>query len=213
MASKNSLMKSYKDILQWIIQPYHGSNRLSLMVWKRIERLHITQLVGIPLVTMAFFGAVVLPQARAGLDNTVLYFDKPNEVVNASVTAPTYHWPLATFGISQNFSGWHPGMDLTDPAGTPIHAVADGTVVYAGWDLSGYGRHVIVKHDDAIESLYAHMSKIDVTVGQKVIKTTQLGEVGATGHATGNHLHLEIHINGAPTNPADVLPELNKALN
>lgn len=153
-----------------------------------------------------------MPQAQAGFMETQLSLYTPKTVINAGVSGLRFQWPLARFGISQFFSGTHPGMDLTDPAGTPIYPITDGTVIYAGTILSGYGRHVIVRHDDHLESLYAHMTRIDVKEGQKVTKTTELGEVGATGWATGNHLHLEVHVNGAAANPLEVLPELKKEL-
>ena len=186
------------------------SNGISRLIRQFVERRPLQELIGIPLVCLAFFGAVIVPQAQAGFNATELSFSTPKTLVSASVTDMRFRWPLTTFGISQRFSGTHPGMDLTDPAGTPIYPITDGTVVYAGTIRFGYGRHVIVKHDDHLESLYAHMTRIDVKEGQKVTKTTELGEVGATGWATGNHLHLEVHVNGVSTNPLEVLPELKK---
>ncbi len=203
-------MKQIQQFLHWITTPYYGSNRLSRWIRLHIEKRHLQELIGIPLIGLAFFGAFVVPQTMAGFASTELYFDTPKIIVNAGVSDSRFRWPLATFGISQEFSGGHPGMDLTDPVGTAIHPIADGTVIYAGTILMGYGQHVIVKHNDQLESLYAHLSKINVKEGQKVTKNTELGEVGATGWATGNHLHLEIHINGTATNPLEVLPELKK---
>ena len=167
--------------------------------------------IGMALICLFFFGAVILPRVQAGFFETQLYFESPNTVINPDVSGRQFHWPLTAFGISQGFSGYHPGMDLTDPAGTPVFAAAGGTVIYTGWDLSGYGRHVIIRHDGDIETLYAHLSKIDVRDGQDVAKSTKIGEVGATGHATGNHLHFEVHVRGTPVNPLDVLPELSKS--
>lgn len=192
--------------------PRYGSNRISFWLRRHVEKRSIQELIGIPLAGLAFFGAVIVPQTQAGFASTEFSFYTPKTNVVAAVSDSRFQWPLATFGISQDFTGTHPGMDLTDPVGTPIHPVADGTVIYAGTILFGYGRHVIVKHDDHLESLYAHMSRIDVREGQKVTKATQLGEVGATGWATGNHLHLEIHVDGTATNPLEVLPELKKEL-
>lgn len=204
-------MNKIRYILRAATIPYRGSNRISRALRSWIERHSIQEMIGIPLASLAFFGAVIVPQTQAGFSATELYFEAPKVTIDVAVTPSNYRWPLATFGISQNFSGVHPGMDLTDPQGTPIHPVTSGTVTYAGSELFGYGRHIIVKHDNNLESLYAHLSKIDVKEGQKVTKDTELGEVGATGWATGNHLHLEIHINGSPTNPAEVLPELHKS--
>lgn len=192
--------------------PHYGSNRISRWLRRHIEGKSLQELVGIPLVGLAFFGAVVMPQAQAGFASTELLFDDPKTIINAAVAASRYHWPLATFGISQYFSSVHPGMDLTDPFGTPVQAVSKGTVVYAGADVSGYGKYVVIRHEDDIETLYAHLSRISVTAGQKVTKDTELGEVGATGRATGNHLHLEVRVAGASANPIEVLPELEKSV-
>jgi len=201
-------MKLIRQRIHWLITPYHGSNRVSRWFRQHIENRPIQELVGIPLAGLAFMAAVIVPQTQAGFESTELYFNTPKTIMNAAVSDSRFQWPLASFGISQDFSGVHPGMDLTDPAGTPIHPVADGTVAYAGTILMGYGKHVIVKHNDTLESLYAHLSQIDVREGQTVTKDTELGAVGATGWATGNHLHLEIHVNGVATNPLEVLPEL-----
>ena len=105
------------------------------------------------------------------------------------------HKPLATYTrISQNFSNKHKGVDFAAPKGTPIYAVADGTVYKAGNAVldPSYGNQVVIQHSDAFTN-YAHMSKINVKAGQKVKAGAKLGEVGATGNATGNHLHLELH--------------------
>jgi murein DD-endopeptidase MepM/ murein hydrolase activator NlpD len=65
----------------------------------------------------------------------------------------------------------------------------------------GYGRRVVIAHDDGFESLYAHMGKISVEEGQKVTRQTKLGEVGLTGFTTGPHIHFELHRDGAAVNP------------
>ncbi len=96
--------------------------------------------------------------------------------------------------ISQVFSSTHKGIDLAAPKGTPIYAVADGKVVAAGdgtWD-SSYGLHVAIQHGSDYTN-YAHMSEIDVKVGQTVKAGQKIGEVGSTGNSTGNHLHFELH--------------------
>ncbi len=97
---------------------------------------------------------------------------------------------------------------MTNPAGTPIYPIAPGKVIVAEALFNGYGKHVIVEHEDGMTSTYAHMSRIAVKSGQVVGKMTELGTVGATGWATGNHLHFEIHQNGIAMNPMEVLPEI-----
>ena len=99
----------------------------------------------------------------------------------------------------------HSGLDVAAPAGTPIAATAQGTVIFAG-RRGGYGNTVIVDHGGGLTSLYAHMSKIGVSTGTTVKRGDYLGGVGTTGSSTGNHLHFEIRSGGTPVNPAPYLP-------
>jgi murein DD-endopeptidase MepM/ murein hydrolase activator NlpD len=88
-------------------------------------------------------------------------------------------------------SGSHTGVDFLVGSGTPVHAVAAGTVVSAGWDGS-YGNDVIIRHADGKYTLYGHLSRPVVSAGQTVKEGQQIGVSGATGNATGPHLHFEV---------------------
>ena len=100
---------------------------------------------------------------------------------------------------------FHSGIDLLAAAGTPIRAAGAGTVTLAGWDSGGYGNLVVIDHANGVSSWYAHLSRIDVTSGAAVTTTTQVGLVGATGNATGPHLHFEVRLRGAVTDPLAAL--------
>ena len=100
---------------------------------------------------------------------------------------------------------FHSGIDLLAAAGTPVAAAGAGTVSFAGWDSGGYGNLVVVDHANGVSSWYAHLSRIDVTSGVAVTTTTQVGLVGATGNATGPHLHFEVRVRGAVTDPLAAL--------
>jgi len=99
----------------------------------------------------------------------------------------------------------HSGMDIAAGRGTPISATSGGKVIFAGW-RGGYGNAVIIDHGGGISSLYGHLSSFAVGTGQQVERGSVIGGVGATGTATGNHLHFEIRLAGAPTDPAPYLP-------
>jgi len=94
----------------------------------------------------------------------------------------------------------HNGIDIPAPYGTPIYATADG-IVGRAQRLGGYGNYVEVEHGNAIQTRYGHMSSYIVAPGQQVKKGDILGYVGSTGRSTGNHLHYEVRIEGAPVNP------------
>lgn len=98
------------------------------------------------------------------------------------------------------YTGFHHGLDIGAPYGTPVLATANGTVTFAGW-RGGYGRTVVIDHGGGVESLYAHLSTLGVSVGERVSQGQEIGRVGNTGRSTGPHLHLEIRVNGKSVNP------------
>lgn len=99
----------------------------------------------------------------------------------------------------------HKGVDYAAPAGTPIHAAGDGTIVYRGWE-NGYGNFVLIKHNATYSTAYAHMSRFasGERVGSHVSQGEVIGYVGMTGLATGPHLHYEVRIDGNQVNPLTV---------
>ena len=106
---------------------------------------------------------------------------------------------------------FHSGMDFSAKVGTDIYATGNGKVVYSGWK-QGYGKCVIIDHGFGYETLYGHMNKFNVRVGQKVVRGEVIGEVGNTGKSTGPHLHYEVIVRGKYDNPAkyyymDLTPE------
>jgi murein DD-endopeptidase MepM/ murein hydrolase activator NlpD len=94
----------------------------------------------------------------------------------------------------------HNGLDFTAPQGTPIYATGDGVVTTAGAG-GGAGNHVIINHGYGYETVYMHMVRIKISVGQKVKRGEVIGWVGNTGASTGPHCHYEVHINGEPVDP------------
>ena len=95
----------------------------------------------------------------------------------------------------------HTGIDIAGRTGDPVTPFMKGKVIYVG-DLSwGYGKHIIVDNDNNISSLYAHLSKVNVTVGQEVKPGDIIGLEGSTGWSTGPHLHFEVRVFSIPVNP------------
>ena len=100
----------------------------------------------------------------------------------------------------------HNGVDLAAPSGTPIYATADGVIERANY-WGSYGNYIQIGHGNAIETRYAHLSKIIVADGQKVRKGDLIGYVGSTGRSTGPHLHYEVRIDGKPVDPRPFMVE------
>lgn len=98
----------------------------------------------------------------------------------------------------------HTGIDLAAIGGTPIYAAEAGTVIIAGL-RGGYGNAVVIDHGGGLATLYAHQSRITVSVGEQVSSGERIGLVGCTGYCTGDHLHFEVHINGNHTDPLPYL--------
>ncbi len=120
--------------------------------------------------------------------------------------AGQFIWPARGQQISQYFSWYHKGIDISNTAGGPILAADGGRVTVAGWpDNSGYGNRVIIDHGNGFVTLYAHLSRIDVGVGQYVSRGQQIGMMGSTGRSTGIHLHFEVHRSGTALNPLGLL--------
>ena len=127
----------------------------------------------------------------------------------AEAEIPTL-WPVtgpitSSFGARENpFNDdegeFHPGIDISGPLGTPIHATADGVVTGAKV-VNGYGREVTIDHGHGLETLYGHMSGFAVTAGQSVSRGQIIGYIGHTGRTTGNHVHYEVRIHNSPVNP------------
>ncbi len=101
----------------------------------------------------------------------------------------------------------HDGIDLAAPLGAPIRVIASGTVLYSD-PHGGYGRYIVVLHNDGYSSHYGHCKEIKVRPGQTLRAGEIIGTVGSTGISTGPHLHFEIRKNGRPEDPEKHLPGL-----
>jgi peptidoglycan hydrolase-like protein with peptidoglycan-binding domain len=101
---------------------------------------------------------------------------------------------------------FHAGVDIPAPMATPVSAAGDGEVVYAGWRDGGWGNEVTIAHGHGVRAIYAHLSAVGVAVGDHVDAGETVGLVGATGDATGPHLHFELRLRGAAIDPLTALP-------
>lgn len=135
------------------------------------------------------------------------YFDPSGRSKQRSFLASPMPFSRITSGFAMRMHpilrNWrqHAGIDYGAPRGTPVRTVSDGVVEFAGWQ-NGYGNVVTVKHAGDRSTLYAHLSRIDVRKGQSVTQGMHIGAVGATGWATGPHLHFEFKVGGVQRDPA-----------
>ena len=110
----------------------------------------------------------------------------------------------STFGVRPDpFLGrpaMHTGIDYAEPEGTAVRATAPGIVTRAG-PAGGYGNMIEIDHGDGVSSRYGHLSRIDVSVGDKIVRNEAIGAVGSTGRSTGPHLHYEVRRNDEPVDP------------
>ena len=124
--------------------------------------------------------------------------------------------PVHASNVSSSFgTRWHPllggyrfhaGVDLVAPTGTQILATSPGVITEAGW-CGGYGFCVTVDHGDGYHTLYGHLSRVDVSAGERVASGQRVGLVGSTGQSTGPHLHYEVRFNGRPVDPRPYLSQ------
>lgn len=120
------------------------------------------------------------------------------------VSAMTSVFGYRSDPFNSTHAEYHPGVDFRGARGDEAKVTANGKVVFAGW-AGGYGNCVRVAHANSFETLYGHLSHINVRVGQEVVVGEKVGEVGSTGHSTGTHLHYEVRKNGKPINPVKFL--------
>lgn len=114
-------------------------------------------------------------------------------------------WPVPG-RISQSFSPSHPAIDIVTGHGALVVAADGGEVVYAEWEISGFGYLVVVDHGDDYRSYYGHLYGFYVDVGQRVERGDLLGQLGTTGNSTGPHLHFEMRHKGLSLDPLKLLP-------
>lgn len=150
------------------------------------------------------------PLLSARFSDMMQGMDKMNSMRIAATKIPftmpvhTAHRFTSGFGTRRDpkTGGYrsHNGIDLAGSTGSPIHATADGVVIHASRQ-SGFGNLVKIRHEFGFETLYAHLNKIHVKVGDRIARGDHIGDMGTTGRSTGVHLHYEVRIGGKPVNP------------
>jgi Rod binding domain-containing protein len=165
--------------------------------------------------------ALDLASARASAVNVSQFRHNPGDAGRATDTATdTFRLSMPLGSVTTSAFGWRPdplsgrekfhrGVDLRAAYGTDVPAAADGEVVFAG-PRGSYGNVVILKHADGVETRYAHLSNVDVSVGETVPGGGVVGRVGSSGRSTAPHLHFEVLVNGERVDPERVAARLGR---
>lgn len=150
--------------------------------------------------TLAIGEILIVPDGEIAVSKPVTTSLKPGTVTSTwkkSASGPVYEGyyarPLIGGIRTQGLHGYN-GIDIASFYGAPIFASAEGDVIISktsGWN-AGYGNYIVIKHDNGTQTLYAHLDKNLVGVGEHVVRGQQIGEMGASGKATGTHLHFEV---------------------
>jgi len=166
------------------------------------EHKNIRRILG---ANMAFlvFASNLMPSTTSALEAEETVVAVP--AVNLK-TERIVRYPVANISITQGYAFFHPGIDLDGVTGEAIYPIMKGVVVGISNSNFAYGNAILISHNDGLTSLYAHLSKINVKVGQEVTTKDTIGLMGATGRAFGDHLHLEIRDQVRSVNPLTVLP-------
>ena len=197
----------YKDETKVYQEGYDGVKEITVDVHKvngkEVSRDLITEKVlKEPKTKVIAFGTKEKPKPKPTSTSTN---KKPSSSVSSSNSGMFMH-PLngggtLTSNYGSRWGSFHRGLDIAAPAGTPIYAAAAGTVTYSGYNNGGFGKLIIIDHNNGYQTYYAHCSSLYAQVGQKVSKGQNIAGVGSTGNSTGNHVHFEIRSNGTPINP------------
>jgi murein DD-endopeptidase MepM/ murein hydrolase activator NlpD len=169
-------------------------------------------------------GQLIILVAAAAATPLVLGLGVTGAVAGMPLPAGSAVRPMDLWQVSQPFgctgfvfeparggcAHFHSGIDLVAPVGTPVRSILPGVaevVVAAGYG-SGYGIHVLIRHDANTSTMYAHLLAATVRSGQPLAAGGLLGYEGSTGLSTGAHLHFEVHRLGVPVDPVAVFPGL-----
>jgi murein DD-endopeptidase MepM/ murein hydrolase activator NlpD len=166
-----------------------------------------------PLALRSKLDALSAESARqeASLQELQAYFDDQKSLLASTPSVwPTHGWVTSDFGHRLDpFTAeriMHKGLDIATQHGALVISPSDGTVIFAGME-SGYGKVLVLDHGYGVKTRFAHLSVIDVKVGDRVKRGEKIGAVGNTGRSTGPHLHYEVRVNGMPENPRKFILE------
>jgi murein DD-endopeptidase MepM/ murein hydrolase activator NlpD len=180
------------DTIQKIVKKYGGSTKEIIEFNKLTDASDIV--IGQEIIIPSGKKPVSYPVRPSNPTNTS--FSQATTVSNAKL-----QWPTNSSRITQYYGWRHTGLDIGNKTGQPIYASESGKITKAGWNRGGYGYYIMINHGGGLETLYAHLSRIDVKIGQNVSRGQVIGGIGSTGRSTGPHIHFEVRVNNRRSNP------------
>ena len=198
LAYEKPLVPSLKEIRK--IRKGNKGSRFFRHIFeqKRLRKLLGTNLA-VALIVTSFYPANA-KGFETQAENTVV-----SEIEKPLLTERVTQYPVQKPVISQGFSIFHPALDIDGVTGDPIYPIKNGVVENTIYSNFALGNTVSIRHNSGLTSLYAHLSEIDVEKGQEVDTNTKIGEMGTSGRAFGDHLHLEVRKDGKIINPSSIL--------
>ncbi len=193
---------------------YRGRRRLPKLPSRRYAAVISSAVMAASVVAVSAEAIIPEDFGRSENDDALLSLDRYllaesmsqgenyGPAVSVDVNVPdVWYLPLkGSYTLSSQFGPrWgrvHWGVDLAAAQGTPIYAVHDGVVQYAGYESAGYGNFAQIDHGEGVDIWYAHMTERYVVTGQHVTAGQLIGRVGSTGRSTGPHLHFEVRLHG-----------------
>lgn len=200
-----------KNRLKKVFRSYGGRHFLSRWGRHVFEKSRVREILGLNLAAFFVVVSVFVPQTQALASIQTVEKITPEELPAIETkTVTTLSWPVKEPTITQNYHFGHWGIDIQTKGmqDLSIYPIDEGKVTAIAISNWGYGKHLLVEHPNGRSSLYGHFDSINVAVGDSVTRETVLGQMGATGWASGIHLHLEIWQDGKLINPLEVLPAL-----
>lgn len=182
------------------IKHIRSGNKFSRVIRHIFEHKKIKSLTGFPFAALILAASFFPSYSNINADIDEARIISIKETIFK--TDRILRSPVEKISITQYFSVLHPGIDFDGITGDNIYAIMKGVVKDVSYSRFAYGNAILIEHDNNIESLYAHLSKIFVVKGQEIDTFTIIGEMGATGRATGDHLHFELRQNGYAVNPS-----------
>lgn len=203
------LVKKRKDVKNTPLFPnletirrMRRGNKISRFFRHIFEHNKIQKLLGTNLAVLAI-ASTLLPTSHPFSEE--IQESAVTQIPTVFKTEIALQYPVEFVKVTQGYRFYHPGIDLDGLTGDPIRPIMSGKIEGLQYSKTGYGNAVLVAHNEGIMSFYAHLSKILIGKDQEVTTSTVLGEMGTSGRAYGDHLHLEVFQNGKPINPLTIL--------